>query len=153
MLPLDDEAKAISAKFKDSWVPNTGLDDASQANGFSQKLLLGLLDKMSDAQTAASSMPMAPGLEKLMETMALMMAQQTQILVAMSGKLADTEFANTEFAKAGKALGEEQVVDDAEPLPDAEPTAEEIAKATRLAEAAAKSSTARAERHALAGRR
>lgn len=148
MLPLDDEAKAISGKFKDSWVPNSGLDDVSQANGFSQKLLLGLLDKMSDAQTAAASVPMAPGFEKLMETMALMMTQQTQILAAMSGKLSDAE-----FVKAGKALGEEPVIDDAEPLPDAEPTAAEIAEAARLAKAAEKASADRAQKHALSGRR
>jgi hypothetical protein len=148
MLPLDEEAEAITAKFGKNWTPTAGLDDQSQSNSFSQKLLLGMLDQMSDVQTKAAAAPMAPGFEKFMEMMSAMMAQQTQILAAIGGKLADAE-----FAKAGKALGEEPVVDEAEPLDEIEPTEIELAKAAATASTKADKSQKRALDHALSGRR
>lgn len=148
MLPLDDEARAITAGFSKIWEPTQGTDDQSQTNSYSQKLLLGLIDQMSAAQVSATAAPMAPGFEKLMETMMAMMAQQTQILAAIGGKLADVE-----FAKAGKALGEETVVDEAEPLEEIEPSREEIADAATAAREKEADSTTRARAHALSGRR
>lgn len=133
MLPIDDEAKAISAKFK--WTPTQGLDDESKENSYQSKLLLGLIDQMADMSVKASAAPIAPGMEQFLTQMTQMMQQQTQILAALAGKGLDGE-----FAKQAKVLGEQHVVDTEDPLPEAEaPTAEEIeqsAKAFAAAEAA-----------------
>lgn len=142
MLPLDEEATAISAKFADKWVPNTGLDDASQSNSYQQKLLLGLLDKFSDAQTAATAAPMAPGFEKFMETMTAMMAQQTQILAALTDKQSQAT-----FEKAGRDLGEQTVMDLEPPLEDAEVTDFELSQAAADAAAAEAASAQKAAAH------
>lgn len=79
MLPLDDEAKAISAKF--SWTPSPDLDEA---NSFSHRLLLGLLTETAEAkqQAQASSTDMS----ELMKGLADMMKMQTQLLAALAGK-------------------------------------------------------------------
>lgn len=147
MLPLDEEATAISGKFADKWVPNTGLDDGSQRDGFQQKLLMGLLDKFNDASNVASAVPLAPGFEKLMETMMGMMAQQTQILAMLAEKQTQAV-----FEKTARDLGEQPVLDNEPPLADAEPTPEEIAEASRVAAAAEAASVAKATARASSRR-
>lgn len=137
MLPLDDEAREISSRF--AWKPTAGTDDVSQSESFQTKLLMGLTEEMAKAQAQAQQTPMAPGLEKFMEMMTSMMAQQTQILAAIAGKSQDVE-----FKKAGDALGEKPVEDDAAPLDEAEPTAEEIAEAAAAAAQREIASTERA---------
>lgn len=143
MLPIDDEAKAISAKFK--WTPTQGLDDESKENSYQNKLLLGLIDQMADMSVKASATPMAPGMEQFLSQMTLMMQQQTQILAALAGKGQDSE-----FVKQAKALGEQPIINDEEPLPEAEePTAEEIEQSAK-AFAAAEASSGKAARANLA---
>lgn len=82
MFPLDDEAKEISAKF--SWTPTQGLDDSSQQESFSNKLLGGLIDKLSAAQqatTEAQQRQAAPEeLKDLLKAMTAMMQQNQQII-------------------------------------------------------------------------
>ena len=149
MLPLDKEAEDITKTFSKVWTPTQGIDEISQGDSFSQKLLMGMLDQMSVTKAAVESAPMAPGFEKFMEMMTAMMAQQTQILAAMGGKLADVE-----FARAGKALGETPIIDDAEPLEaEVELTEEEIKAASEAAAAREAASTQKALDHALSGRR
>jgi hypothetical protein len=146
MLPMDDEAKAISAKF--DWTPTRGTDEQSQMDSYSNQLLVGLIDKMSEAQSRISEAPAAPGLEKLLEAMAAMMQQQTQILASIaSGKPILSE-----FEKQGAALGEAPVVDEDQPLEETEPTPDEVAKATQAAASADQRSTDRATARALSRR-
>lgn len=132
MLPMDDEAREITAKF--SWTPTAGLDDESKENSYQNKLLLGLIDKMAETQAKATEMPMAAGMEQFLVAMTKMMEQQGQILAALVGKGLDGE-----LAKQAKALGEQPSFDVEDPLPEPEPpTAEEIeqsAKAFAAAEA------------------
>ncbi len=130
MLPLDDEAREITARF--DWTPTQGTDEQSQQNSFQNKLLLGLIDQMSDAQTKATQAQSIPGLEQFMTAMAAMMQQQTEVLA----KLAHPAV----VVQPELPLGD-PVVDDLDPLPAAdEPTPEEIAasaEAHRAGEAAA----------------
>lgn len=80
MLPLDDEAKAESAKF--DWNPTAGLDDNSQFNSFAQQTLIKLTSELKNVQAA----PQIEGMPEFMKSMALMMQQQTQILAQLAGK-------------------------------------------------------------------
>src|SRR6266850_3346700 len=120
MLPMDDEAKAISARF--SWTPTAGLDDESKENSYQNKLLLGLIDQMADMSIKASAAPMAAGMEQFLTMMTQMMQQQTEILAKM----------------ANPAV----IVDVEPPLPEAdEPTAEEIEQSAKAFAAAEASSS------------
>lgn len=136
MLPIDDEAKALSAQF--SWTPTQGTDEESQANSYTSKIMMGLVDQMADMQAKASQAPAIPGMDKFMEVMVQMMAQQTTILAALAGKavVPAPEIAIDDA---------EQVIDDEPELPEAdEPTAEEIAESARLAAEASRASEAAA---------
>jgi hypothetical protein len=146
MLPLDDEAKAITAKF--TWTPTRSTADEDKENSFSQKLLMGLVDQMADVQAKAASAPMGAGMEKLFEAMSAMMAQNAQLLAALGAKAIDAE-----HQKQARALGEEpqQVIDEEEPLEHLEPTAEEIAEAAEAAQALEAESNLRAAAVVAAG--
>jgi len=121
MLPLDDEAKEVSSHF--SWTPTQGIDEDSQRQSFYARLGDTLIDQMTELKVARETAPSSPGMEKFMETMMAMMAQNQQILAALAGK--------------AQAVPEpDQVVDEEEPLEDVEPTTEETVQAT--AEAAAR---------------
>lgn len=80
MLPLDDEAKEISAKF--DWVPTKGLDENSQFNSFAQQTLIKLTEELKS--TAAA--PQIEGMAEFMKTMSQMMQTQTEILAMLAGK-------------------------------------------------------------------
>jgi len=83
MLPLDDEAKEISGQF--SWTPTQGIDEESQRHSFYAKLGDTLIDQMTELKVARETAPAAaPGMDKFMETMLAMMAQNQQILAAPS---------------------------------------------------------------------
>jgi len=118
MLPLDDEAKEISGKF--NWTPTQGIDEESQRHSFYAKLGDTLIDQMTELKVARETAPPNPGMDKFMETMLAMMAQNQQILAALAGKVQ-------------AAPEPEQVIDVEEPLDEAEPTEEEIAEASRVA--------------------
>lgn len=79
MLPLDDEAKEISAKFKAQW-DTPALDRPSLSQLMEEKFL----SQMSVMQTAAQAVPQAEGVSELMKSMAGMMAQQTEILARLA---------------------------------------------------------------------
>lgn len=134
MLPIDDEAKAISAKFK--WTPTQGLDDESKENSYQSKLLLGLIDQMADMSVKASAAPMAPGMEQFLTMMTQMMQQQTEILAKLANPVVHVE--------------PERIIDEEPPLPDAdEPTPEEIEQSAR-AFAAAEAASGRVAQEKLA---
>lgn len=118
MLPLDDEAKAISGKF--TWKPTQGLDEESQANSFTAQLMSGLIDQMSEAQAKAAAPQPIPGMDKFMEVMTQMMQQNAQLIAAIAGK---------GVAPQPETIidDEQQVVDEEPPLPEPEePTTDEI---------------------------
>jgi len=128
MLPVDDEAKAITARF--SWTPTQGIDDESKENSYQNKLLLGLIDQMADMSIKASATPMAAGMEQFLASMTQMMQQQTEILAKMANPSV--------------------IVDVEPPLPEAdEPTAEEIEQSAK-AFAAAEAASAKAAQSNLA---
>lgn len=82
MLPLNDEARAISEKFSQGqWQPTRGIDEDSQRDSFSNKIINGLLDQVhtlkESVQTGAT---VIPGMAEFMETMQAMMKQQTEII-------------------------------------------------------------------------
>lgn len=80
MLPLDEEAKAISAKFVKSWSPPTERDELTYA----QKRELEFADQISELQRAAQAAPRVEGLSEFMSTMTAMMKQQTEILAQLA---------------------------------------------------------------------
>jgi hypothetical protein len=141
MLPLDDEARAESAKFSwtatqtvsDGWIP----DETTESG----KILGRLMKQLADSTVSA---PQAPaGFEKFMEAMAQMMQQQTMLLQKILDKNAASE-----FEAQAKALGAEPAVNLDEELPDAEePTEEELAEAARVAAAKEAASQAKAQAH------
>ncbi len=113
MLPLDDEAKEVSSRF--SWTPTQGIDEDSQRQSFYARLGDTLIDQMTELRVARE-VASNPGLDKFMETMLAMMAQNQQILAALAGK--------------AQAVPEpDQVVDAEEPLPEVEPTEAELHEA------------------------
>jgi hypothetical protein len=86
MLPLDDEARAISGQF--DWTPTQGLDEASQNESYQQQLLVQL-SNMKD-QVATSSK--IEGMGELMKALAEMMVLQRELLgrnVSAPGGLAE----------------------------------------------------------------
>ncbi len=143
MLPLDDEAKAITSQF--SWTPTQGTDDQSKENSYTQKLLLGMIDQMSDAQARATQAQGTAGLEKALEMMATAMAQQTKLLEALvSGKTIHVTAGDPQIPLDLP----DPIIDEEPPLEDAEPTPEEIAEAAEAAKARDAASIAKATRHA-----
>ena len=126
MLPLDDEAREISSKF--DWKPTQGLDDVSQAESHTSKILGGLIDQLTDIKVKASEAPGIAGMDKFMETMSAMMAQNQQILMMLAGKVVEAPTLTSpmpiqaatpeaEFARLGQELGLEPMIDEEPPLP------------------------------------
>jgi len=131
MLPLDDEAKEISGQF--SWTPTQGIDEESQRHSFYAKLGDTLIDQMTELKVARETAPPAPGMDKFMETMLAMMAQNQQILAALAGKV---QAVPEPVPEPVPEQMPEQIINAEEPLEEVEPTQKEIAEAT--AEAAAR---------------
>lgn len=81
MLPMDDEAKALTDKFaKGVWVPTANIDPISQNESYANKLISGLLDEMTAQREAAP----AKGMTELIETMNAMMKVQSALLERMA---------------------------------------------------------------------
>jgi len=113
MLPLDAEAEEVSSRF--SWTPTQGIDEDSQRQSFYARLGDTLIDQMTELKVARE-VASNPGLDKFMETMMAMMAQNQQILAALAGKV--------------QIVPEpDQVIDEEEPLPEVEPTEAELHEA------------------------
>lgn len=87
MLPLDDEAKEITAKeAKNRWTPTEGLDPESQNNSYTNKLLSGFIDQMTELKAGAVAAPQVEGMADFMKSMTQMMQMQTQILAELAKK-------------------------------------------------------------------
>lgn len=92
MLPLDDEAKALTEEAaKGKWKPTTGIDPEAQNTSYTNKLLSGLIDQMTDVKLAAQAAPPAHGLDELLKTMTAMMQQNQQILTMLVDKSSQPE--------------------------------------------------------------
>lgn len=137
MLPLDEEAQALTAKFK--WKPTAGTDEESKMASFSQGILNGLIDQMSDAQTKASAPQAVAGMEQLIAVMTQMMQQQGELIARL---------ANPMQVITTSPLADDQTIDIEDPLPEAEPTEAELNDAASAAvlrdEASIKKATERA---------
>lgn len=79
MIPLDDDAKAKSAKFKNLWEPQVegGLSYAQQA----ELRWMGELDKL---RMEIGKAPQAEGFKEFADSMSAMMKQQTEILAMLA---------------------------------------------------------------------
>lgn len=97
MLPIDDEAREISARFP--WKPTQGLDEASQAESFQQQLLVSL-SNMKDQVSAA---PKVEGMSELMKAMADMMKMQSELLGALTGKKVEAPLSPTQSEATAEA--------------------------------------------------
>jgi hypothetical protein len=124
MLPLDEEARDISAQF--SWTPTEGIDEESQRKSFYARLSDTMINQLTDLKATTAMTPQTQGLDKLLEAMAALMAQNQQILTMLLGKAPVVD----ELERQARELGETKAVFEEEPLEDVEPTKEEIALAS-----------------------
>lgn len=87
MLPLDDEAREITAKTaKDKWKPTADLSPEAQNQSYTNQLLSGFIDEMTNLRTTAVAAPAAEGMAEFMKAMTEMMAKQTEILAQLAAK-------------------------------------------------------------------
>jgi hypothetical protein len=141
MLPLDDEARVITAKF--SWTPTQGLEPNQQAESYTNKLLIDLSTTMEQVKAT----PQIPGLAEFMKSMSEIMAQQTALLgVALKNPIAAPGLAAGAEVKYDPT---QHVKDEDEPLEDAEPTEAELKIASTQAVAADLAATQRAKNAAV----
>ena len=118
MLPLDDEAWAETAKY--SWTPTAGLDEQSQANSFSQQLLIQFTEELKGV--AGDRGGMDAGMTEFMKTMTQMMAQQTAILAQLAGARGEATIAPVAPAETQEqALARIAAEEGLEPVIDTEP--------------------------------
>jgi hypothetical protein len=80
MVPLDDEAKAISAQFESRW---GGKAIDMPERGYTEVLLADLGQKLAEAQVAHNQ-PVAAGMDKLLETLNAMMQQNAQLIATLA---------------------------------------------------------------------
>jgi hypothetical protein len=84
MLPLDDEAKELSAACaKGLWKPTPGVDDDSQRQSYANGVIDDLMGQMNNLKDEVHKAPQIEGLSELMSTMAAMMKQNQEILGAL----------------------------------------------------------------------
>lgn len=90
MKPLDDEAKEISARWEKKWNHQVtqGIDPESQNQSYTNSLLSGLIDQMTEARSSAQTAPAAPGMDKMLEGMMALMEKQTEILAGIAAQSA-----------------------------------------------------------------
>ena len=81
MIPLDDEAKAISASFEKVWKHRPS---EAEPNSFSQSLVDRFQVQMAEAQQSASK-PLE-GMETLLNAMTKMMEQNAQLISALGNR-------------------------------------------------------------------
>ena len=81
MLPLDDEAKAISAECsKGLWKPTPGVDDDSQRESFANKVIDDLMGQMNTLKEEVRTAPAIEGMSELISTMTAMTKQNSEII-------------------------------------------------------------------------
>jgi len=156
MVPLDDEAREVTAKFK--WIPTQGIDEESQRAGFYARLGDELITSLTDLRATTALQPSAThGLDKMMEAMAAVMAQNAQLIAIMTGKApmeslaavavtSAPEPAQDEFDRIVRESGETKHAEFEDELPTAEPTEEELAEAAEAARAREAESRLRARK-------
>jgi len=139
MFPLDDEARELTAKFAGLWKPTTGTDEEAKMASFSNQILNGLIDQMSDAQTKAAAPQAIQGMDQLLAAITQMMIQQGELIA----RLANPQQQTLPVAPQAEPHPD-QTVDIEEPLDEAEPTEEEIAAAEEAAAKLENDSTTKA---------
>lgn len=113
MLPLDDEAREISARYKDKWkMPERLYEDAE--GSYAGRMMDQYVESQGkvNMMLAEASSREVPGMSDFMKAMTDMMRQNQEIMMVL----------------AGKAMGIKQEVDNLEPLP---PATEKIKVAAR----------------------
>jgi len=89
MYPLDDEARALTEKYsKGNWAPTTGIDPESQNQSYSNQLMSGLIDQMTELRNSKAEGTAVPGMTEFMQGMQMMMKQQTEILAMLASSKA-----------------------------------------------------------------
>ena len=85
MLPLDSEAMAITKRMEEIWGAKVtqSTEEADQHESYTNHLLSGLIDQMTEMK-AATAPPPVTGMEEFMKSMAEMMKQQTEILAKLA---------------------------------------------------------------------
>lgn len=84
MEPLDDEARAISAKFASAWNhPIESLPGQGQMGGYSQSILDNLQRQAAEAQ-AKPQTTQVEGMSELLATMAAMIKQNSEIMAGLA---------------------------------------------------------------------
>lgn len=81
MIPLDDEAKEISAKYAKGWNQQY-LEATGQT--YAENLTDKLLQQISELQAGAKSAPQADGLSEMMAAMTAVMKQNAEILAKLT---------------------------------------------------------------------
>jgi len=147
MLPIDDEAKTITAKF--NWTPTQGIDEESQRSGFFARLGDEMINQLTDLRAAQASQQQAHGVDKVLEAMAAMMEQQRQFMGLLMGKVTAAPVED-ELTRQARELGETKVSVEEEPLEDIQPTEEELAEAAAAAYSKDLASNAKAKSHMIA---
>jgi hypothetical protein len=79
MEPIDDEAKAISAKFDEHVIPIEGREDAT----YSERLLDKHIQQLADAQASLVQNQGTHGFDKVLEAMTAMMEQNQKLIGAL----------------------------------------------------------------------
>ncbi len=81
MLPLDDDAKAITAECaKGIWKPTPGTDDDSQRVSYANTVIDDLMGQMNTLKDEVRQAPAIEGVSELLSTMSAMMKQNQEIL-------------------------------------------------------------------------
>jgi hypothetical protein len=84
MLPLDDEAKELSAKCAGGlWKPTAGTDDDSQRAAFSNKVIDDLMGQMNTLKDEVNRAPQIEGISELMGAIGAMMKQNQEIMTLL----------------------------------------------------------------------
>ena len=133
MLPLDEEARVLTAKF--AWKPTQGTDEESKMASFQNQVLNGLIDQMSDVQTRASAAQSVQGMDQLIAVMTQMMAQQGELIAKLANPLMTMQV---------QPLADDQAVEVEDPLDEVEPTEAELEEASHLAAERESASSAKA---------
>lgn len=84
MLPLDDEARAISAKFEKQWSHPINDLPLSQDQSYSQALVDRLQIDLASAQIESTRPAQIEGMTELLATMAAMMKQNQEVLATLA---------------------------------------------------------------------
>lgn len=104
MLPLDDEAKEISARYQEKWTTPGRLYDEAEG-GYAQRMMDQFVESQGKVNMLLAENREIPGMSDFMQVMTNMMKQNQQILQILAEKA------------VAKELGITQEVDDLEPLP------------------------------------